>query len=138
MKKCLNFVLAISTMFCLALRAAATSVTIGEYNYSIPSGSTEWNGKSKGFLFGTYEGDATWYVSNDNTSPSVNAKLMMVKRLFPDSQVASRSNIKNGSTSATFVASGENGYYSVITAANNHGTTGTTWVTQDSSIVNMK
>ena len=95
---------------------------------------TKWNGKDNGCLFGLYKGDATWTVKTNKTSPSVNAELMKVVRLFPDQEVARMSTITS-SQSKNFVAGDDAGYYAVITASNNRGATGSTYIDQDSSIV---
>lgn len=133
MKKSISFIIAIAAMVCLATSALADNVCVGIYTWTIPTGDTEWNGKDEGKLFGLFEGTATWTVQNDKSSPSVNAELMKVVKWLPDKEVARMSTITS-SQSKDFVAGDDAGYYAVITASNDRGTTGKTWVDQDSSI----
>ena len=120
-------------MVCMAVPALAASVCVGTYDWRIESGSTKWNGKDNSCLFGLYVGDATWEVQNDKTSPSVSAELMKVVRWLPDVEVARMSTITS-SRSTDFVAGDDAGYYAVIHASNNRGTSGSTSVYQDSKI----
>ncbi len=133
MKKSLSAIIAIAMMVCMAVPALAANVCVGTYDWSIESGATKWNGKDNSCLFGLYAGDATWTVKTNKTSPSVSAELMKVVKWLPDKEVARMSTITS-SQSKDFVAGDDAGYYAVIHASNNRGTTGSTYIYQDSSI----
>ena len=137
MKKLFALFMSVAMVACMAVPAFAADVCVGEYDYTIGSGSTTWNGKDKDKLFGLYAGNATWHVSNTNNTPTVNAYLMKIRTLAPDKEVARMSTIGKQPKTATFVAK-DTGYYAKITASNNRGTTGRTWIDQDSSIVNLR
>ena len=134
MKRSLTAIIALVMVACMAVPAFAASVCVGTYDWSIASGSTKWNGKDNGCMFGMSKGDATCTDKTTKTTPTDNAELMKVVRLFPDQEVARMSTITS-SQSKNFVAGDDAGYYAVITASNNRGATGSTYIDQDSSIV---
>ena len=130
MKNSISVIIAMAMVVCMAVPALAASVCVGTYDWTIESGSTQWNGKDNDCLFGLYEGDATWTVTNNKASPSVSAKLMKVVKWLPDAEITRMSAITS-SQSKNFVAGDDAGYYAVISAANNRGTTGSTYINQD-------
>lgn len=134
MKKRLSVLIAMAMMFCMAVPALAANVCVGTYDWSIESASKVWNGKDNGCLFGLYNGDATWTVKTNQATPSVNAELMKVVKWRPDKEVARMSTITS-SQSKNFVAGDDGGYYAVITASNTRGTSGSTYIDQDSKLV---
>lgn len=123
-----------SMWICLTVLVIAVVLSVACYAYSnsfsIPTGSTTWNGKNNGVLWGFDNGsEVTWTLTNTTSSQrTLEGQIYYVVPYWPDTKVGSTLSVSGGNganDSDTFVPYTDRGYYPVITDSSRNGSTGT-------------
>lgn len=100
---------------------------IGPHAFSIPTGSTTWNGKTANALWSFENGDeATWSV---NTNRDVDGTLYKIKPWGTDIRVTAGKFTPSNSGPLDFTPDTGVSYYAVLTRSGGSGASGTTSVT---------
>lgn len=119
-----KFIKGTSAVFLAAVLMQSAFAYTGSYSFSIPNGSSTWNGKSNGDLWNySSSAEASWVV---NPSKSVTGKLYKIREFNTDLLIASGTFGTNGGTKSFVPNTDDVSYYAVLTRSQKDGVTGTT------------